>query len=109
MAAANASCYYTTGAEIHWRQAGNFSRDPASVNTILNGLIGVVVVESLSVVTAGLTTPWIYNSVDSMIPIWSWILQAIFKAVKQFTTAGFNKVVSRWGRSPKVFKSSVKN
>ncbi|KAJ5455684.1 uncharacterized protein N7458_003948 [Penicillium daleae] len=104
MAAANTSFYFTTGAEIHWRQAGGFNRDPASINTLLTGLTGLVIVEVLYIVAAGLTTPWIYNGMESMISIWGSMIKAIFKPIGPYATAGMNKIISRWGKGREVME-----
>ncbi|KAJ5584914.1 uncharacterized protein N7459_004714 [Penicillium hispanicum] len=61
LAAANISFYSQTGAEIHWRQAHSFHRDPASVKTLLTGLTGIVIGEVLFSAAAWLSTPYIYN------------------------------------------------
>ncbi|KAJ5488587.1 hypothetical protein N7539_003477 [Penicillium diatomitis] len=61
LAAANFSFYTQTGAEIHWRQAHSFHRDPASVKTLLAGLTGIVVMEVIFGVAAWISTPYIFN------------------------------------------------
>jgi arylsulfatase A-like enzyme len=95
MAAANTSFFFTTSAEIHWRQAGGFNRDPASINTLLTGLTGLIIVEILYIVTAAVTTPYIYNIVGYIIRTWAMVLGAVFKPL-------INKVASRWGQGRKV-------
>ncbi|KAJ5157655.1 uncharacterized protein N7482_008755 [Penicillium canariense] len=104
MAAANTSFYITTGAEIHWRQAGGFNRDPASINTLLTGLTGLVIVEVLYIVGAALSTPWIYNGMECMISTWGSIVRAMFKPIAPYATAGLNMILSRWGKG-KVFQN----
>lgn len=63
LAAANISFYFQTGAEIHWRQAHYFHRDPAAIKTLLTGLTGMIIVEILFSATAWLSTPYLYNGV----------------------------------------------
>lgn len=99
MAAANASFYFTTGAEIHWRQAGGFNRDPASINTVLTGLPGFLIAGGLFVVTAGLTTPRIYISVEFVISTWNSMLKAVFRVVARRAITGSGKA-RRWDENP---------
>lgn len=63
LAAANISFYFQTGAEIHWRQAHYFHRDPAAVKTLLTGLTGMIIVEIIFSAIAWLSTPYLYNAV----------------------------------------------
>ncbi|KAJ5140743.1 hypothetical protein N7448_004151 [Penicillium atrosanguineum] len=101
MAAANTSFFFTTGAEIHWRQAGGFNRDPASIHTLLTGLTGLVIVEILYIVTAAVTTPYIYNVVGYVIRTWAFVLAAAFKPLVNKVV---HKVASRWAPGRKVFE-----
>lgn len=96
MAAANTSFYFTTGAEIHWRQAGGFNRDQASINTLLSGLTGLIIVEIVYLAAAYLTTPYIYNGVEAVIGAWASVLGVIFKPLLAMG-------ISRWGRGRKIF------
>lgn len=63
LAAANISFYFQTGAEIHWRQAHYFHRDPAAIKTLLTGLTGMIIVEIIFSAVAWLLTPHLYNAV----------------------------------------------
>ncbi|KAJ5083942.1 hypothetical protein NUU61_008521 [Penicillium alfredii] len=65
MSAANASFYILTGAEIHWRQAGSFNRDPASMNTLLTGLTGMIIVEGVYIVASWIASAFLFDWVDS--------------------------------------------
>lgn len=104
MAAANISFFFTTGAEIHWRQAGGFNRDPASINTLMTGLTGLAIVDTLFFVAAALMTPWIYNGVDGMIAIWAATIKALVQPVAPYAKAGLHKVLSRSSRGRDVFE-----
>ncbi|KAJ5475136.1 hypothetical protein N7539_008202 [Penicillium diatomitis] len=104
MSAANISFFFTTGAEIHWRQAGGFNRDPASINTLMTGLTGLAIVDTLFFVGAALMTPWIYNGVDAMISIWGATIKAIVQPVAPYAKAGLRKVLNRWGKGRDVFE-----
>lgn len=97
MAAANTSFFFTTGAEIHWRQAGGFNRDPASINTLLTGLTGLIIVEIVYLAAAYLTTPYIYNGVEAVIGAWAWVLGALFKPLLAIA-------IRRWARGRKLFE-----
>lgn len=80
LAAANISFYFQTGAEIHWRQAHYFHRDPAAIKTLLTGLTGMIVVEILFSAMAWLSTPYLYNWVripvrivkETLAPLYRW-------------------------------------
>lgn len=87
MTAANTSFFFLTGGEIHWRQATSFNRDPASINTMLTGLTGLVVVEVLFVVAGALSTPWLYNGVERTLLTWATVLSSLFKPLIPLTTA----------------------
>jgi hypothetical protein len=63
LAAANVSFYFQTGAEIHWRQAHYFHRDPAAIKTLLTGLTGMIIVEIIFSAVAWFSTPHLYNAV----------------------------------------------
>ncbi|KAJ5127931.1 hypothetical protein N7448_008710 [Penicillium atrosanguineum] len=63
LAAANISFYFQTGAEIHWRQAHYFHRDPAAIKTLLTGLTGMIIVEIAFSAVAWLSTPYLYNGI----------------------------------------------
>lgn len=69
LAAANLSFYFQTGAEIHWRQAHYFHRDPAAIKTLLSGLTGMIIVDILFIATAWVSTPYLYNWVRVAIRI----------------------------------------
>lgn len=97
MAAANTSFFFTTGAEIHWRQATGFNRDPASINTLLTGMTGLIIVEVLYIAVAALTTPYIYNGVEAVIGAWASVFKALFRPL--LTIA-----LRRWARGRKVFE-----
>lgn len=96
MAAANTSFYFTAGAEIHWRQASGFNRDAASMNILLTGLTGLIIVEILYIITAGLTTPYIYNGAEIVIEAWSFVLGTLFKPL-------IAALVRQWGRAREIF------
>ncbi|CAI7658212.1 unnamed protein product [Penicillium manginii] len=105
MAAANTSFYFTTGAEIHWRQAGGFNRDPASINTLLTGLTGLVIVEALYIVVAAFATPHLYNAVGGVMHTWSEFFVSITKPlVKPVFRPLMEMVFSRWSRGRKLFE-----
>ncbi|KAJ6134459.1 hypothetical protein N7523_000781 [Penicillium sp. IBT 18751x] len=109
MAAANTSFFFTTGAEIHWRQAGGFNRDPASIHTLLTGLTGLVIVEILYIITAVVTTPYIYNVVGYIIGTWAVVLAAAFKPLVNTMASRWgkplvNKIASRWSPGKKIFE-----
>ncbi|KAJ5097641.1 hypothetical protein N7456_008362 [Penicillium angulare] len=78
MASANTSFFFLTGAEIHWRQAGSFEKDPASVNTLLTGLTGLVIVEVILLIIAIFASPYPYMIVEAIVDIWAKLLSAIF-------------------------------
>ncbi|KAJ5664673.1 hypothetical protein N7462_011486 [Penicillium macrosclerotiorum] len=98
MAAANTSFFFLTGAEIHWRQAGGFNKDPASINTMLTGLTGLVIVEVLYVIAAALATPWLYRGVEGIIATWGSVLRAMFKSVVPVVTS----LLNRFGKGSKL-------
>lgn len=102
MAAANMSFYLLTGAEIHWRQASGFNRDPASINTLLTGLTGLVIVDVIFVVAGALLTPWLYNGVQKMLSVWATVLGALFRPLLPLTTPVVNRL-GQWGKDKKFF------
>lgn len=104
MAAANTSFYFTTGAEIHWRQAGGFNRDPASINTLLTGLTGLVIVEVIYIVVAAFGTPYLYNSVGAVMHTWGDFFASILRPLKPVCKPLLEKVLRRWGRGRKLFE-----
>lgn len=81
MAAANTSFFFLTGAEIHWRQAGTVNTDPASINTLLTGLTGLVIVEAIFFVVSIFASPYPYNGMEVVVGVWGVILGAIFNPV----------------------------
>lgn len=97
MAAANTSFFFTTGAEIHWRQASGFNRDPASINTLLTGLTGLMIVEILYIIVVALTTPYIHNGVEAVIGAWASVLKAL-------CTPLLTIPLRRWARGREVFE-----
>lgn len=101
MAAANTSFYFTTGAEIHWRQAGGFNRDPASINTLLTGLTGLIIVEGLYIVVAACATPYLYNGVGGVMHTWSEFIVLVFKPVCKPL---MEMIFRRWGKGRKLFE-----
>lgn len=99
MAAANTSFFFTTGAEVHWRQAVGFNRDPASINTLLMGLTGLVVFELIYIVVAAFTTPYIYKGFEAVVETWATVLKALFKPLIAAT-------IHRWTRGGNVFEQA---
>lgn len=69
LAAANISFYFQTGAEIHWRQAHSFHRDPAAIKTLLTGLTGIIIVDIFFSAAAWVSTPYLYNLVRTPVRI----------------------------------------
>ena len=84
MAAANTSFFFLTGAEIHWRQAGSFNRDPASVNTLLTGLTGLFIVEIIFLGISLLASPYPFNCIEAIMNVWGQVMSAIFGPVAHF-------------------------
>ncbi|KAF9892638.1 hypothetical protein FE257_001040 [Aspergillus nanangensis] len=79
MASANASFYVVTGAEIHWRQAKTFHRDAAAIRTLLTGLTGFLIVETILLGTAWLIARPIHRAAGGILKVLGWPWQACTK------------------------------
>ncbi|KAJ5736264.1 Alkaline phosphatase-like alpha/beta/alpha [Penicillium malachiteum] len=75
MAAANFSVYVFTGSEIHWRQAKTFTGDAAALRTILSGLTGFLIGESLLVAAALFTARPIHLFSGGVLHVLAWPFQ----------------------------------
>ncbi|KAJ5611205.1 hypothetical protein N7510_007924 [Penicillium lagena] len=99
MAAANISFYFSTGAEIHWRQAHYFHRDAASIKTLLTGLGGLVIVEVLFIAASWFTTPYTYNAVGWFCRIlWSFFPNRISHYFRPSRSPAVSKVYEQVAR-----------
>ncbi|KAJ5731428.1 uncharacterized protein N7483_005936 [Penicillium malachiteum] len=95
MAAANTSFYFLTGAEIHWRQAGSVNRDPASINTLLTGLTGLVIVEAIVLVASIFASPYPYNGMEKMMNVWGQALGAISRPALAASKPAVDAMIDR--------------
>lgn len=101
MAAANTSFFFLTGAEIHWRQAGSFNRDPASVNTLLTGLTGLVIVECIFFAISIIISPYPFQASKITMEAWGSAFGAILKPATRLVLIQ----ISRVNRCKKVLSS----
>ncbi|KAJ6172309.1 hypothetical protein N7470_001376 [Penicillium chermesinum] len=92
MAAANTSFFFLTGAEIHWRQAGSVNRDPASVNTLLTGLTGLVIVEVIFFIASIFASPYPFHAAEAVIGVWVVVVGAVFKPLARFALGQINRL-----------------
>lgn len=69
MAAANISFFFVTGAEIHWRRAHYFHRDPAAIRLLLSGLAGFLFVEGLLLAVSWFLAPALYTWTGDVLTI----------------------------------------
>ncbi|KAL2826656.1 alkaline-phosphatase-like protein [Aspergillus cavernicola] len=69
MASANISFYFSTGAEINWRQAQSFQRDAAAIRTLLTGLTGFLIVEAILAVIAWFVAPFIHRVIGGILHV----------------------------------------
>ena len=72
MAAANFSVYVFTGSEIHWRQAKTFTGDAAALRTLLSGLTGFLIGESLLMAAALFTAHPIHLFSGGVLHVLAW-------------------------------------
>ncbi|KAJ5722564.1 hypothetical protein N7488_000599 [Penicillium malachiteum] len=72
MAAANFSVYVFTGSEIHWRQAKKFAGDTAALRTLLSGLTGFLIGESLLIAAALFTAHRIHLFSGGVLHVLAW-------------------------------------
>ncbi|KAJ5728335.1 Alkaline phosphatase-like alpha/beta/alpha [Penicillium malachiteum] len=72
MAAANFSVYVFTGSEIHWRQAKTFTGDAAALRTLLSGLTGFLISESLLIAAALFTAHPIHLFSGGVLHVLAW-------------------------------------
>lgn len=66
MSAANTSFFVTTGAEIHWRQAGNLMGDVAAFKMLLTGLTGMLITDMIFFAASWCATPCLHNGVGDV-------------------------------------------
>lgn len=72
MSAANFSVYVFTGAELHWRQAKNFTGDAAAVRTLLTGLTGFLIGEALLISGTFFTARYIHTFTGGVLHVLAW-------------------------------------
>ncbi|KAL5332948.1 alkaline-phosphatase-like protein [Aspergillus crustosus] len=82
MASANISFYFTAGAEINWRQAKSFHRDAAAIRTLLTGLTGFLIVETILVVVAWFVAPFTHRVIGGVLHILAEPFKLLFKPFK---------------------------
>ena len=92
MAAANMSFFFFTGAEIHWRLATGFNKDPASINTMLTGLTGLIIVQVFFIVIGALSAAWLYRAVERMVSVWGAVLGPLFRGLLSLIKFALDRV-----------------